>query len=65
MQLTIEKYTQLVAPLDVRDLDLANVFHTHGPLASMAGELDDDRRKGLDVVSADDDVAESPSLAAA
>ena len=28
MQLTIEKYTQLVAPLDVRDLDLANAFHT-------------------------------------
>ena len=29
MQLTIEKYTQMVAPLDVRDLDLANAFHTH------------------------------------
>jgi rubrerythrin len=29
MQLTIERYTQLVAPLDVRDLDLANAFHTH------------------------------------
>ncbi len=29
MQLTIEKYTQMVAPLDVRDLDLASVFHTH------------------------------------
>jgi hypothetical protein len=29
MQLTIEKYTQLVAPLDVRDLDLANAFTTH------------------------------------
>jgi hypothetical protein len=29
MPLTIEKYTQLVAPLDVRDLDLANAFHTH------------------------------------
>jgi hypothetical protein len=28
MQLTIEKYTQMVAPLDVRDLDLANAFHT-------------------------------------
>jgi hypothetical protein len=27
MQLTIEKYTQMVAPLDVRDLDLANAFH--------------------------------------
>jgi hypothetical protein len=29
MQLTIEKYTQMVAPLDVRDLDLANSFQTH------------------------------------
>jgi hypothetical protein len=29
MQLTIEKYTQLVAPLDVRDLDLANAFCVH------------------------------------
>ena len=29
MQLTIEKYTQLVAPLDVRDLDLANAFRVH------------------------------------
>jgi hypothetical protein len=29
MQLTIEKYTQMVAPLDVRDLDLADAFHTH------------------------------------
>jgi hypothetical protein len=29
MQLTIEKYTQLVAPLDVRDLDLANAFRSH------------------------------------
>ncbi len=29
MQLTIDKYTQMVAPLDVRDLDLANAFHTH------------------------------------
>ena len=28
MQLTIEKYTQMVAQLDVRDLDLANAFHT-------------------------------------
>jgi hypothetical protein len=28
MQLTIDKYTQMVAPLDVRDLDLANPFHT-------------------------------------
>ena len=28
MQLTIEKYTQMVAPLDVRDLDLANAFDT-------------------------------------
>lgn len=28
MQLTIEKYTQMVAPLDVRDLDLANAFQT-------------------------------------
>jgi hypothetical protein len=26
MQLTIDKYTQMVAPLDVRDLDLANAF---------------------------------------
>jgi hypothetical protein len=34
MQLTIEKYTQMVAPLDVRDLDLANAFDTH--------RLDDD-----------------------
>jgi hypothetical protein len=34
MQLTIDKYTQMVAPLDVRDLDLANAFHTH--------RLDDD-----------------------
>ncbi|MEY2416384.1 MAG: hypothetical protein QOH53_1718 [Ilumatobacteraceae bacterium] len=29
MQLTIEKYTQMVAPLEVRDLDLANAFCTH------------------------------------
>ena len=29
MQLTIDKYTQMVAPLDVRDLDLANAFTTH------------------------------------
>jgi hypothetical protein len=29
MQLTIDKYTQMVAPLDVRDLDLPNAFHTH------------------------------------
>ena len=29
MQLTIDKYTQMVARLDVRDLDLANAFHTH------------------------------------
>ena len=29
MQLTIDRYTQMVAPLDVRDLDLANAFHTH------------------------------------
>ena len=28
MQLTIDKYTQMVAPIDVRDLDLANAFHT-------------------------------------
>ena len=28
MQLTIERYTEMVAPLDVRDLDLANAFHT-------------------------------------
>jgi hypothetical protein len=28
MQLTIDKYTQMVARLDVRDLDLANTFHT-------------------------------------
>jgi hypothetical protein len=28
MQLTIDKYTQMVARLDVRDLDLANAFHT-------------------------------------
>ncbi|MGZ4807580.1 MAG: ferritin-like domain-containing protein [Ilumatobacteraceae bacterium] len=27
MQLTIDKYTKMVAPLDVRDLDLANAFH--------------------------------------
>ena len=27
MQLTIDKYTQMVAPIDVRDLDLANAFH--------------------------------------
>ena len=27
MQLTIDKYTQMVARLDVRDLDLANAFH--------------------------------------
>ena len=27
MQLTIDKYTQMVAPLDVRDLDLSNAFH--------------------------------------
>ncbi len=39
IQLTIEKYTQMVAPLDMRDLDmrdldmrdldLANAFHLH------------------------------------
>ena len=29
MQLTIENYTQMVAPIDVRDLDLANAFRTH------------------------------------
>ncbi len=29
MQMTIEKYTKMVAPIDVRDLDLANAFHTH------------------------------------
>jgi hypothetical protein len=29
MQLTIDKYTQMVAPLDVRDLDLPNAFRTH------------------------------------
>jgi len=29
MQLTIDKYTQMVAPLEVRDLDLANAFRTH------------------------------------
>ena len=34
MQLTIDKYTQMVAPLDVRDLDLPNAFHLH--------RLDDD-----------------------
>ena len=28
MQLTIDKYTQMVARLDVRDLDLANAFHS-------------------------------------
>ncbi len=28
MQLTIDKYTKMVAPLDVRDLDLPNAFHT-------------------------------------
>ena len=28
MQLTIERYTEMVAPLDVRDLDLANAFRT-------------------------------------
>lgn len=28
MQLTIDRYTQLVAPIDVRDLDLANAFLT-------------------------------------
>jgi hypothetical protein len=26
--LTIDKYTKMVAPLDVRDLDLPNAFHT-------------------------------------
>ena len=34
MQLTIDKYTEMVAPLDVRDLDLANAFQTR--------RLDDD-----------------------
>ena len=29
MQLTIDKYTKMVAPLEVRDLDLANAFLTH------------------------------------
>jgi hypothetical protein len=29
MQLTIDKYTQMVAPLDVGNLDLENAFHTH------------------------------------
>ncbi|HEY7627614.1 MAG TPA: ferritin-like domain-containing protein [Ilumatobacteraceae bacterium] len=28
MQLTIDRYTQLVAPIDVRDLDLANAFRS-------------------------------------
>ena len=28
MQLTIDKYTKMVAPADVRDLDLPNAFHT-------------------------------------
>ena len=31
MQLTIDKYTQMVAPLEVRDLDLANAFRSHRP----------------------------------
>ena len=29
MRLTIDRYTQMVARLDVRDLDLANAFHSH------------------------------------
>jgi hypothetical protein len=31
MQLTIGRYTQMVARLDVRDFDLANAFRTHRP----------------------------------
>ena len=63
MQLTIDKYTQMVARLDVRDLDLANAFAK--ARASMTGELGHDGSERFDIVGSDDDVAEAPSLAAA
>jgi hypothetical protein len=58
MQLTIDKYTHMVAPLEVRDLDLAL-------RASMTGELGNNRSKRLDIVGAHDHVAEAPSFSAA
>ena len=75
MQLTIDKYTQMVAPLDVRDLDLANAFHTHRlthrlglvakARASMTGEFFDHGRERLDIVGAHDHVGEAPTFSAA
>ncbi len=72
MQLTIDKYTQMVARLDVRDLDLANAFHTQRLdadvlrcLRSATGELSNDRGERLDVGGADDHIAEAPALSAA
>jgi hypothetical protein len=40
MQLTIDKYTQMVAPLEVRDLDLVGKARV-----SAIGEFSDNRRK--------------------
>ncbi len=66
MQLTIEKYTQLVAPLDVRGLPgLARLQLVGSARQLLAGEFGDDGSERLDVVGTDDDVAESPSFAAA
>ena len=72
MQLTIDKYTQMVARLDVRDLDLGDAFHTQRLDADVlrclrltTGELSDDRSERLDIIGTDDHVAEAPALAAA
>ena len=68
-QLTIDEYTQLVAPLDVRDLDLlpglAGLELVGSATRLLAGEFGDDGRKGLGIIGADDHVTESPSFAAA
>ena len=60
MQLTIEKYTQMVAPLDVRDLELVGAARR-----LLSDEFGDDRSERFDIVCADHDVTESPSFAAA
>ena len=70
MQLTIDKYIQLVPPLDVRDLDLAlrglaGLELVGSATRLLAGEFGDDGRKGLGIIGADDHVTESPSFAAA
>ena len=63
MQLTIDKYTQMVAPIDVRDLDSANgLLGTRR--ASATGELGHDRGERFDVVGADDHIADAPAFAA-